>query len=137
MMTKSVTIITSSERKSKYVTTMPLSAYNIFFRFQSKRLREKERCRDKIISHFARKSHLLKFGAKERPNATLLIAQQWKTNGKDVRSYFESQRKELLKEYTNEVAMSAAKMDHGCFQDGRGLRLRIVIQRALLADDDK
>ena len=115
----------------------PFSAYNIFFRFQSKRLREKERCREKIISHFARKSSLLKFGVKERPNATLLIAQQWKTNGKDFRSYFESQRKELLEDYTNEVAMSAAKMGQGCFQDGRDLRLRIVFQRALLADDNK
>ena len=127
--------MTSSGRKSKDIPTKPLTAYNIFFRFQSKRLREKERCRDRIISHFARKGHLLKFGVKERPNATLLIAEQWKTSGKDVRSYFESQRKELLKDYSNEVAISAAKRDHGCRQEGRGLRLRIVIQRASLAND--
>ena len=101
----------SRQKKKERHPAKPLSAYNIFFRSESKRLRDKERCRAKLISLVERKG-LRHLGAKrERPNTTLLIANKWKKKEKNVKLYFEAQGKERLEEYRRSVAIFEAKKD--------------------------
>ena len=93
----------------------PMSAYNLFFRSESKRLRDRERCRAKLISLVERKGLRHLVAKRERPNTTLLIANKWKKNEKYVKLYFEAQGKEMLEEYRRNAAIFEVKK--GAFFD--------------------
>ena len=99
----------------------PMSAYNIFFRFESKRLRDKERCRTKFLSLLQVRdpSHVRFFcsaGVGERQNATQSIARKWKEHKEDLLVYFDTQGKELLDDYRKQVEIFEASKGFYCSQ---------------------
>ena len=91
----------------------PMSAYNIFFRSESKRLRDKERCRTKFVSLIQEKNPsymrlICAAGVGERQNATKSIARKWKEHKQDFVVYFDTQGKELLDDYRTQAEISEA-----------------------------
>lgn len=65
----------------------------------------------------------------KRQNATLSIAQKWKTYQDDTRLYFESQGKELLEDYTRKTEVFAAAKQCCYNQEMRSLSME-MLQRA-------
>ena len=86
----------------------PLSAYNVYFRLESRRLQDRERCREKYLSVLGQtKKRDKKFnGFTQRKNATLVIAKKWKNCKQQTRSYYEHQGKENLEKYFDLLAVS-------------------------------
>ena len=88
----------------------PLSAYNVYFRLESRRLQDRERCREKYLSVLGqtkKKDEKLK-GSTERKNATLVIGKKWKGYKEQTRSYYEHQGRENLEKYFDLLAVSNA-----------------------------
>ena len=90
----------------------PLSAYNIYFCIESKRLQERRRCREKyfaIVGQTGEQDKRLN-GFSKRKNATLsVIGKRWKDYEEKTRLYFEEQGRERLKEYFDLLAVSNAE----------------------------
>lgn len=88
----------------------PLSAYNVYFRLESRRLQDRERCREKYLSVLGqtKKRDEKSNGFTKRKNATLVIGKRWKDYKEQVRSYYEHQGRENLKKYFDLLAVSNA-----------------------------
>ena len=99
----------------------PMSAYNIFFRSESKRLRDKERSRAKFMSLIQEKDPsymrmICAAGIGERQNATQSIARKWKDHKEDFVGYFDTQGKELLDDYRKQIEIFEASQVFLCSQ---------------------
>ena len=88
----------------------PLSAYNVYFRLESRRLQDRERCREKYLSVLGQtKKRDRKFnGFTKRKNATLVIGKKWKEYKEQTRSYYKHQGRENLEKYFDLLAVSNA-----------------------------
>ena len=88
----------------------PLSAYNVYFRRESRSLQDRERCRKKylsIIRQMKKKDEKLKACTK-RNNATVVIGKKWKDYKEQSRLYYEHQGRENLEKYFDLLAVSNA-----------------------------
>ena len=88
----------------------PLSAYNVYFRRESRSLQNRERCGEKylsIIRQMKKKDEKLR-GCTKRNNATVVIGKKWKDYKEQSRLYYEHQGRENLEKYFDLLAVSNA-----------------------------
>ena len=88
----------------------PLSAYNVYFRLESRRLQERERCLKKYFSIVGQTKRIDKKldRFKKRNNATLVIGKKWKEYEEQTRSYYEHHGRENFEKYLHLLAVSNA-----------------------------
>ena len=96
----------------------PISAYNIFFRLECRRIREREKCRQNVISRLlVEEGNDLGGGIKKgKQSASSFIGGKWRKKGKGFKLYFELQRKEIVQSHIIGSAIFEAKNNFDCVQ---------------------
>ena len=128
------------KRERELVTTgrppKPISAYNISFRLESRRIREREKCRQKVISRLLRvergNQNILRVGVEKKKSASSFIGGKWRTKGKAFKLYFELQGKEIAQSHMMRSAVFEAEKYFTCVQ-----KTMVLVATALVRQGPK
>ena len=115
--------------QEKEQPSRPLSAYNFYFSLESRRLQDRERCREKFLSVVGQTKKRVKTlnGFTKRKNATLVVRKKWKDYKEQTRSYyFEHKGRENIEKYFDFLAVSNADKRLFLMRERKSIILRAL-----------